>query len=200
MRIAVALVGVLALAGCVAAPPPGASESEISALQERSLEQTWERTGLDGDPPAVEPGPAVASDAWGQTVYDCVLQQGFVLRGFEWSPDHGASLGADSGNDVDDPGLQRAFYECIAANPRAIDEHTIALTDAQLDYIYDYYLKSLVPCMVLNGFTPSTAPTREEFLAIRGQWSPYYSVDVGLSSIQFDQIEQTCGPERPQLY
>lgn len=199
-RLAVVIVAVIGLCGCVAVPPPGPSESEMAAVRQHSLEQTWARTGLPGSPPAVEAGPVLARDVWGQAVYDCVAQQGFELQGFEWSSDSGAALVNGSGGTVDDSEMQRAFYECIAANPQVFDERDMVLTDAQLDYIYDYYLKSLVPCMVINGFTPSTAPTRQEFLALAGQWSPYYSVDVGLSPIQFEQIEQTCGPERPQLY
>ena len=74
------------------------------------------------------------------------------------------------------------------------------LTDDQLNYIYDYYKKTLVPCMIMNGFTPTTAPTRTEFLALAGQWSPYYSVDVGLGPVQYEQVERVCGPERPELY
>jgi hypothetical protein len=199
-RLAAVIAAAFVLSGCVAVPPPGPSESEIAAVQQNALVQTWARTGLPGSPPLVEPGPALDIDAWGQAVFECVTRQGFELQSFEWSTDDGAALIADSGGAVDDPAMQRAFYECIAANPREFDERDMVLTDAQLDYIYDYYLKSLVPCMVLNGFTPSTAPTRVEFLAIAGQWSPYYSVDVGISTVQYEQLEQTCGPERPQLY
>ena len=197
-RFAAVVASALVLAGCVAVPPAGPSESEIAAVRASSLAQTWARTGLPGSPPTVEAGPVLDNDTWGQAVFDCVTQQGFTIQSFEWSSDEGAALSTASGGASIDPEMQRAFYECIAAHPRALDDDQ--LTDDQLNYIYDYYLKTLVPCMVLNGFTPTTAPTRVEFLAIDGQWSPYYSVDVGISAVQYEQLEQICGPQRPQLY
>jgi hypothetical protein len=54
--------------------------------------------------------------------------------------------------------------------------------------------------MVMKGFTPSSAPSRLEFHELTGHWSPYYAVDAGLTPQQYDEIELSCGPERPRLY
>jgi len=200
MKFGLVLAAMLVLTGCVAVPPPGPTESEVAAVQEHALQQTWQRTGLPGDPPEVTPGPAIEGDAWGQAVFSCVQQEGFEMTSMEWSPDSGGALMTNNADTVDDPAIQRAFYECVAANPRAFDERDYALTEAQLDYIYDYYQSWLVPCMIMNGFTPSAAPSRVEFHALAGQWYPYYAVDVGLGSVQYEEIERICGAERPQLY
>lgn len=190
----------LSLSGCVAEPPPGPSDAEVAAMREHELDQTWARTGLAGDRPAVEAGSPVDSEAWGQAIYDCVQQRGFVMQAMEWSTDSGAAVATNSGDTVDDPELQRAFYECVAATPRAFDERDLVLTDAQLDYIYDYYETWLVPCVILQGYRFTDVPTRVEFHSLAGQWSPFYSVDISISGADYEQLERACGAEQPVLY
>lgn len=200
-RLAALMAGALLLSGCVpiAQPPAGPDDSEMAAINERMLDATWRITGLTGGPPAVEAGPATGANEWGQVVFSCMQQAGFTIQGFEYSLEGGAALGATSGDAVNDSPTQRAFYVCVAENPYASDRRDEVLSNEQLDYIYDYYLSWVVPCMVMNGFTPSSAPSREEFHTVAGQWSPYYSVDVGLSSVQYEHLEALCGAERPSL-
>ena len=200
MKFGLVLAAVLVLTGCVAVPPPGPSDDEIAATQQHFLDKTWASTGLGGDQPVVEAAPPVASDVWAETLFTCVRQLGFQPEGVQYSLESGAELLSGNSEPVDDPDLQRAFYQCVAANPRIPDERERPLSEEQLDFIYDYYQSWLVPCMIMNGFTPSAAPTRVEFHALAGQWNPYYAVDVGLGGVEYEELERICGAERPQLY
>jgi hypothetical protein len=49
------------------------------------------------------------------------------------------------------------------------------LNAAQLDYLYDYYLESLIPCLEVNGIHIRTVQTRKQFLDRAGGWNPYVS-------------------------
>ena len=198
---AVALVA-LTLCGCVAEPPPGMSEADLADFNEGVLDKTWQRTGLDGaeERPEAGEGDPLSEQDWYTAMGECMNDGGVASFGTSYSPATGFEY-------VDGSGLQRAndavqllFYGCVARHPMIPGDNIVPLTDEQLDYIYDYYQRSLVPCMIMNGYTPSAAPTRVEFRAIAGQWSPYYSVDVGITGTQFDEIVRICGPERPELY
>jgi len=197
-RLAALVAMALLLAGCVAVPPPGPSEAEIAEYNAELLDLTWAATGLEGvvDRPATGSGRPLQSAAWFDATFACMSAQGIGNLAITSSSESGFEL-YGAWTDADD---QLAFYRCAAANPIDPAGSLEVLTDDQLDYIYDYYLQSLVPCMVLNGFAPTSAPTRVEFHALAGQWSPYYSVDVGLGRVQYEEIESICGAERPLLY
>ena len=194
---AIALAALLLLAGCVATPPPGPSADEVEAFNERMLDLTWKGTGLSGERPVVNRTEALVMNEWIDATFACMSQSGIGDFSLSYGPDQGYALFGSDGGGVS-AADQLAFYECAAARSVLVTDEL--LSNAQLDYIYDYYLRSLVPCMVMNGFRPTMAPTRIEFHAIAGQWSPYYSVDVGLSGVQYEQIESVCGAERPELY
>jgi hypothetical protein len=188
----------LVLCGCVASPPAGLSENELAQHRARILANTWANTGLPGEQPGVESHTASTSEEWLASMAECIGAIGLGASSWGYSTSEGYVLGTASGGDVDDPEALREFYVCAASYgpPQSFEE---LRSNAQLDYIYDYYQKSLVPCMIMNGFRPEAAPTRVEFHAIAGQWSPYYSVDVGLSAVQYEELEGICGAEIPSL-
>jgi len=198
---AVALVA-LSLSGCVAEPPPGPSGDDVTAFNQRLLDETWANTGLEGiaERPEVSPGAALDESEWSTSMAACMNDGGVTSFGTGYSPDTGFEFVPVNGSQDVSTAVQLLFYDCIARHPMIPSGLFEVLSDEQLNYIYDYYKKTLVPCMIMNGFTPTTAPTRVEFLAIAGQWSPYYSVDVGISGTQYEDIERICGPERPELY
>lgn len=199
VRIAAVALVALSLSGCVAEPPPGPSPDAISAHRAEILEKTWANTGLTGEAPTAETQVASTEMEWIEAISGCLAEGGVMASGWSFGSDEGYALLEQSGGGVDDPAAQRVFYVCVATYA-APNETDAVLSDAQLNYIYDYYVSTLVPCMIMNGFTPTTAPTRVEFLALAGQWNPYYSVDVGLGPVQYEQIERICGAERPELY
>ena len=198
---AVALVA-LTLSGCVAAPPPGPSGDELAAFNQHLLDETWANTGLEGvaERPEVSPGAALEESEWSASMAGCMAAGGIPSFGTNYSSDIGFVFVPVGGSPEASTAVQLLFYDCVARHPMIPGGTFEVLSDEQLDYIYDYYKKTLVPCMIMNGFRPTTAPTRVEFLAIAGQWSPYYSVDVGISSAQYEDIERICGPERPEVY
>jgi hypothetical protein len=71
------------------------------------------------------------------------------------------------------------------------------ITDEELDFTYDYYRQSLVPCLNNLGFPNPGPPSRESFVASHGNWSPYDTVFTSLlDSDEIATIAIVC-PEAP---
>jgi hypothetical protein len=69
---------------------------------------------------------------------------------------------------------------------------------AQLDYVYDYFQDSLVPCLQLQGLDVGFAPSRAEFAASSGWivWNPYSELAADLPPSRSAEIRERC-PELP---
>jgi hypothetical protein len=187
------------LSGCVAALPPGPSAEQLASHRAETLRLTWANTGLTGDPPVVEGRYSTSDTDWFRSIGDCLSEAGVASPGWSYSTGAGYALAASPGLDLDDDAQQLAFYICVASyNPPR--EYDGVLSEAQLDYLYDYYQDWLVPCLTMRGYRFTDVPTRTEFKVIAGQWSPFYSVDISISGADYDELERLCGAERPQLY
>ena len=68
---------------------------------------------------------------------------------------------------------------------------------AQLDFIYDYFQDSLVPCLQLQGLDVGFAPNRSDFSAFAGSisWDPYSELGADLPPSRTAEIMVRC----PQL-
>lgn len=202
LAVAVAL---LVLGGCsvVATPPPPPTEEEAQRYYDSMLERTWIGTGLSGllDQPQVAAVDRVPSEEWRQVLSDCMEGKGLSLPGFVWDPQSGYQLVDDGTSPTAariDSTMRLAFYMCLAANPPEVIDEEAFLTPAQLDYVYDYYVRWIVPCLAQNGWQLRNAPSREEFLLLEGNWSPYNSIEVDDVG-DFETSEELCGPSRPPL-
>jgi hypothetical protein len=189
-----AVVVALVLSGCVAHPPPPATDEQLAEYTQHVLDQTWQSTGLEGtvDRPQVDAAQPAPMGDWLNSLSTCMKDVNDGSFTFEFNSDEGYVLsGGDAPTTV-------TLYTCIAANP--LDYRRDGggfLTDAQLEYIYDYYADWLVPCMVNHGYTMTDAPSRDDFVASQGFWSPYVAT---ANDVTATELEPLCGPERPQLY
>lgn len=69
---------------------------------------------------------------------------------------------------------------------------------AQLDYVYDYFQDSLVPCLQLQGLNVGYAPSRAEFATAAGwiMWDPYSELGAAVPPSRSEEIRSRC-PEYP---
>ena len=192
----------LGLAGCATVPPGEPTDEDVQRYYGVMLDKTWIGTGLSGvmDRPKVSASAPVSLNEWTQALALCMDAKDFQLLAFGGNPDSGYTLG--DAVPLNPPQTasdgQLAFYMCLAANPPAEIEDGHFLSLAQLNYVYDYYVSWIVPCLAQNGWALHNAPSRNEFIELEGAWSPYESIivdDVG----DFQTSEELCGPSRPPL-
>lgn len=71
-------------------------------------------------------------------------------------------------------------------------------SSAQLDYLYDYFQDSLVPCLQLQGLDVGYAPSRAEFATAAGwiQWDPYSELGAAVPPSRSAEIHERC-PDYP---
>jgi hypothetical protein len=183
-----AVVLAVALAGCAGvnhAPPPP-SGAELATLTDQELHLQWQYMGLTPDEarPEVELVRYVSAAEANAVHQDCVTQAGYP----EFSTVLGATMGAASVAE------RLVIFRCVAAYPLAPAEFGL-YSAAQLDYIYDYYVNELVPCLGTFGFVVDDAPSRTEF-AHRSPgsffvWSPYVSVP-SLGPVAAQAVRDRC--------
>ena len=170
MRSAVALLA-LALAGCTVAP----AAEPLSGLSDREqmlYAQSFalQRSGIEVEgEPVVDVVAYVPSAGWGAAVAGCMNAAGYAE--YAASP-RGMSYPA---REDDDTAQALALYTCIGQYPVQSDFSSYANKE-QLEFLYDYFHNSLVPCLAAAGYiVPGTAPTREQFTAftVEPRWNPY---------------------------
>jgi hypothetical protein len=151
--------------------PDGPSEAEVRAAVKERIDRQWMLSGLDG----VRPRPLIAvqkvqqSGQWNPELGVCLREAG--IRDWGYSPHEGLRIQ----NAVANPEQQMMMYICFARYP-AVD----VLSTDQIDYIYDYFVRWLVPCLELHGYQVGDAPTRAIFAARAvagdGLWNPYHAL------------------------
>lgn len=197
------IVAVLVTSGCSStsgsgdAAPGGAPAQSKSELQfagryhlptehaqwDRLYQEELERLAIDRQrqgmimPPPDAPfarfvKPDEATSVWAE----CLRGQGFEAT-VDW--DGGLSL--DSQSAEQRPAMLAADFRCRAmypVHPKYLQPHT----ETQIRVVYDYYTKTLAPCLQAKGYDidPSSIPTWETFLANYaakdGSWFPYDAV------------------------
>ena len=171
-RALAALLLLVALAGCstVSAPPPGLSQAERAELRSKITDSRWAATGLYPDQrPATPPVTTVSLEEWGYAYVKCMTIAGF--DSYVAGPD--GSYTRQDGDYTDAEVV--ANYVCDISF-EIEDQYDGWFNDAQLDYVYDYYRQSLVPCLERRGLEVAQAPTRNEFHATFGSWHPYFAL------------------------
>ena len=174
MRPLVAALVLLLATGCtqtLAVPGPPTGE-ELDRLIDRQLDFQWQYIGLTPDDPRPEVEririvPVEEAEA--------VYRQCMVDAGYERFNVITASIygGASKEQRVD-------IYTCVAQYPTPPASFGL-FSEAQLDYLYDYFMQVTVPCLEANGVPVADVPSRDEFGAPSSQlnqvWIPYYSVE-----------------------
>lgn len=182
--VAVATSMVLLLTGCAEprkAPPSGVSATELESYRDLIDEQTWLYSGLAADytKPVVERIELDVND-WSEALNACE-------QPIEEIADTEQALLAEY--------TCRAKYQ-LNAGALAL------LNGAQLDYLYDYYQDTLIPCLGLRGIELASFPTREESVDVARfgsyPWNPYDELfDYGIGMAAPDGLLSTCPPFPP---
>ena len=199
--VAFAAVALLALCGCSATRPApvGPTDAEVDADVRAELDRQWAFTGLDGvvPRPVFEVERVGAAGAAAQGFWDCMSAQGFESWGF--SSDSGLQMSsADSSMVTPTAEQQMSYYECNARFP-VID----TLTTDQLDFIYDYYQRWLIPCLGSAGYPVAVPPSRDEFTTgepeFGWRWEPYSALGEYPGDDDYDALLAECKPTIPGI-
>lgn len=195
--MAAAVAVVVALSGCTATPlPPGPTDADIAEYYAAVADAHWEALGFG---PAVErpATPAIrfsSPESWAASVAGCMNAAGFD----EYSA-QGGSLTITEPDPNPSTEQKLASFTCeLSFQPVA--PPGLILSAAQLEYVYDYYLRFLVPCLGLQGESIDDVPSREAFLAqsVIGPWSPYWSI-VTRDAEKFERLRIECPAMPPGL-
>ena len=192
----------LALTACSTAvrPPKGATSAEIDSMIRVELDRQWAFTGLEGTVPRPEVEVEEAGSVYGYSegFWNCMSTAGFESWGF--SSDLGLQLSAADGTTSRPTAQQQLdYYLCNARFP-GID----TLTVDQLDFIYDYYARWLIPCLRHEGYSVSDPPSRERFTTEEAEffyrWTPYSSlVERPATDAANLALTAKCAPSIPGI-
>lgn len=168
-RALAALAAMLALAGCttvpVGEPRSGLSDAE-EQLYAQSFALEWAGIEVPGAP-AVSVVSYVPPAGWGTVIAGCMNAAGYE--------DYSATRSGLSYSARESDAESLALYTCIGQYPVRGDFSAYA-NKAQLEYLYDYFRDSLIPCLAREGYlVPGTAPSKESFTAVTvlPRWNPY---------------------------
>ena len=93
--------------------------------------------------------------------------------------------------------MEIARYVCDAKYP--VDPSlTQPPTDAELDYLYNYFVDVLNPCLEREGIEVIEPPSRQAFkdsLLSPDSWSPYVDVDIR-GQDEWTRLNRAC-PQSP---
>jgi hypothetical protein len=185
------------LGGCTARPlPPGPTDADVARYYDAIADSHWDALGFG---PSVERPATPATqfstpETWAASVARCMNDAGFD----EYSA-QGGSLTITEPDPNPSTEQKLASYICeLSYQPAAVTGQI--LSAAQLDYVYDYYLRFLIPCLELQGETLDDVPSREAFVAqsALGPWSPYWGI-VTRDTERFERLRTECPPMPPGL-
>jgi hypothetical protein len=192
---AAAVAVVLMLCGCTSSHPvpPGPSEADIADYLDQLSEQHWDFADLDDsiERPRVAVVRFVKPEEWGRSIANCMNEAGYA--GYRAV---GGGLESTQPAAADLPGEAIAMYTCQSQFPFDPSLYGI-VSGAQLELLYDYYARFLVPCLAVRGYDRGDPPSREAFLEMGavGLWSPYWWVQEP-DAAAYERLQRAC-PPRP---
>lgn len=177
--------------GCATAPglPPGLTEAEVQEIVDAQNAEWWSSMFPDEPQPEVEPIEYISRSGEGTQVTDCILAA--EIEGVRES--QGGLTFSQS-----DPGVNDAFnrqqFICSLQYPFDIaqPEEFWFFSDDQLEYLDNYNVQRLVPCLRLLGYE-----VVEDVLASGDEyyWSPYYSMRPQPTTVnEWERIDLRCPP------
>lgn len=195
----VAVLG-LALSACTNAPvvaqPDELSAEESQELLQAYLDSEWANVLArfpDAARPDVDIVRIIDSSEWATTVADCLSEDGFDATA---TVDGSISyFGVPSQGDS----YAVAFYTCEARYP--VDpKYNAPLNESQLNFLYDYFLNDLKPCLEGEGYEVPSAPSRQTFLESYAEddgWSLYKNVAGRVGPGELAELNKKC-PQLPE--
>ena len=183
--VAAVVASAVLVAGCAeqrSAPPSGLTAEELARYHDYTGRELWEYTGLpDSMRPVVEP-KFVEVEEWSERLEDC----------------------GDTAPIATAAGQQAAViteYRCRMSYQLS-GEVLGLLNGAQLDYLYDYYQDTLVPCLRVRGVEIPEILTRDEAVDVGRfgafPWNPYNAMsDFARGDAQDESTWSACPPFPP---
>jgi hypothetical protein len=199
-----AVVAALAT-GCATAsstpPPPPDELTEQQKLDayDDFLDQSWERVTSqfpDAERPDVDFVRYIDQKEWAQVIVDCLVAEGVDAK-VSTDGQGGYESQGVAGQELP---MAIAGYVCDAKYPTDPSLNQ-PLTDAEMDYIYDYYVQVLNPCLAKEGYKTTEPPSRQAFLDAYGtseMWAPYNIVSHP-GQDEWNRINRACPQSPPGL-
>ena len=204
--VTAAAVAAVVLGGCgtEVQKPAGPTDAEVAAYHEAVREGTWQAARLAKSgrtPPVVVEAIEVPVELWDEAIRECMADAGFDAIEYysTGSPEDGYTLLDRSGQAFKSRKARLAWYGCIATIQYDPVEFGELVSEAQLEYIYDYFARWTLPCLTLHGQTV-TMPPRESFVEDSAYrwWSPMWNVQTDTEE-EYNVLLDACGPESPSL-
>jgi len=198
------LAAALSLTGCVSVRevPAPISDADLQSYLEDRVDAAWLNSGLDGivERPEADPSTYVEnyrSPDSNRVMSECLADAGIEAWGM--SEGNGGPVFTTGTGGVPANAELLTLYSCYAASPS--DFGRLILSEAEFDYLYDYYRDWVMPCLRLNGYEISEVPTRAAYTTEMQWWIPYYSIidgpgmsaPLGFSQEQLDAAVAQCG-------
>ena len=174
--------------------PEGQSPEVVAAAVEAGLDRQWKLSGLEGVVvrPRFQPRPVIGAGQWASEVGRCMAASGIMNWGYD--PDEGLFIPGDTPTTSE----QLQFYWCFERYP-TVD----VLTPAQIDFIYDYYMRWLIPCLESSGYDVTSAPTRTAFRdadPALERWNPYVALQrYPATAGERAALAARCAPTLPGI-
>lgn len=196
LRIALAAASVAVLCGCTGAidVPQGLPAEQLESMTRATVDATWEATGLSTRP-AAEVGETESGATFFDAMRDCMFASGVNLDGMSVDANGGYTPMLVN-HDEPGPADRIAFYQCFAQHPIDPVSGTGIATREQLEYVFDYWTRWLMPCIAMHGYSVANTPERQVFVRQGSYtWSAYGAVTDYRTIEQVDELKAECGPE-----
>jgi hypothetical protein len=200
-----ACVAALSFTGCTTrVVPPPATPEDAALLAQYRIDALWAATGLPQtqrpDPESVTNGdPALA-------FIRCMAQRGHEGFSASQSAD-GSAFASYQPLTASMPNAERRdWFYCYSRYFSGVGAQTSLLSVEQLDYAYDYFRLTLVPCLASHGHVVVDLPSRQTYIGGMpgtpwfglgtddGHWNPYVGVQGFTSPTALPELRSECPP------
>lgn len=192
----------LLASGCARELPSGPTQAEVDAYWDTVLAATWDNTtaSQELERPVVESEGPIRRDTWWEVIMQCLSGEDVAFSSLSYNNDTGFDIDFEGSIDQESRNAaELALYTCVARHPQDVVADGTLLSDAQMEYIYDYYQQWLTPCLAEQGApVVGESPGRDLFRIIDGQWSPYSQLGPRTET-EVARLTEACGPNRPPL-
>jgi hypothetical protein len=177
-----------------------ATDADVDAYVAGQLDRYWKQilaSSSAADKLDAEPDVATVAfttpDTWSTVQTSCLQAAGLQAREIS------GGFTIDDPGDLDATEVSLAQWTCLRQYP--VDPRiTGFLSDAQVLFMYDYFVSRLTPCIATLGFDVTPPPQRDQYLALvraGSSWSPYIGADgepIARSPGEWALVNGRCPP------
>ncbi|MCU1579309.1 MAG: hypothetical protein JWP19_1513 [Rhodoglobus sp.] len=198
--VAIVAASVAVLAGCApdSHPPAGLTQSQVDAIIAADNDARWSFF-FEDRPDVARPqvdrlGYVAPRDA--EAFYKKCLTTAGV------NPDYIYGFGAYDQDPAGQTATYLAYYTCVAQYP--VNPISVGfLSQAQLGFVYDYFVGRLAPCLRSLGYQVAAPPSKRAFVggSVNGStWDPYAGVHPTPGPHSWAFIDERCPPLPAETY